>query len=93
MKIKNIKIGESHQLKTAKKSRESLGKLFSEYEIEEIEDIIRNTYDNSQYECYECCPSAEHIVIEKDLNDKKFNVRIKNAKGHTVWTNAHCLKK
>ena len=90
MKIKNIEVGESHQLKTAKKSRESLGKLFSEYWTEEIEDIIRNTYDNNDYEY---CPFAEHIVIEKDLNDKKFNVRIKNAKGHTVWTNAHCLKK
>ncbi len=90
MKIKNIEVGESHQLKTAKKSRESLGKLFSEYEIEEI---IENTYNNDDYED---CRFSEQLVVEVDfidVNDKKFDVKVKNAKGYVAWTNSNCLKK
>jgi hypothetical protein len=93
MKLENIKIGESYQLKTVKKSKESLGKFFSEYETEEIGDIICNTYDNDVYEYFCFSEHIVNIVMEKDLNDRKFDVKIKNAKGYTVWTNSNCLKK
>lgn len=88
MKLKNIKIGESYQLKTIEKSKKALGSLFRTVDVEEV---INNTYDDEDYSFTE----GQIVKVEYiDSRDSKFNVGIESEDGKVpTWTNAHCLKK
>ena len=89
MKLKNIKIGESYQLKTIKKSKKALESLFCTVDVEEV---INNTYtDEEDYSLVE----GQIVKVECiDNGDSKFNVEIESEDGEaSAWTNAHCLKK
>lgn len=88
MKLKNIKIGESYQLKTIEKSKKALESLFCTVDVEEV---INNTYTDEDYSFTEgLIVKVEYI----DSGDSKFNINIESEDGEvSTWTNAHCLKK
>ena len=89
MKLENIKIGESYQLKTIKKSKKALESLFCTVDVEEV---INNTYtDEEDYSLVE----GQIVKVECiDNGDSKFNIEIESEDGEvSAWTNAHCLKK
>ena len=88
MKLKNIKIGESYQLKTIEKSKKALESLFCTVDVEEV---INNTYTDEDYSFTEgLIVKVEYI----DSGDSKFNIKIESEDGEvSTWTNAHCLKK
>ena len=88
MKLKNIKIGESYQLKTVEKSKKALESLFCTVDVEEV---INNTYTDEDYSFTE----GQIVKVEYiDNKDSKFNIRIESEDGEvSAWTNAHCLKK
>ena len=88
MKLKNIKIGESYQLKTIKKSKKALESLFCTVDVEEV---INNTYtDEEDYSLVE----GQIVKVECiDNRDSKYNIEIESEDGVSIWTNAHCLKK
>lgn len=84
MKLKNIKIGESYQLKTIEKAKKALESLFCTVDVEEV---INNTYTDEE--------EGQIVkVIYIDSKDNKFNINIEGEdEENTTWTNAHCLKK
>ena len=86
MKLKNIKIGESYQLKTVKKSKKALESLFCTVDVEEV---INNTYTDEDF------VEGQIVKVEYiDNGDSKFNIRIESEDEEiATWTNAHCLKK
>ncbi len=91
MKLKNIKIGESYQLKTIEKSKKSLGEanLLNSFDVEEI---INNTYNDKAYLSF---AEGQIVKVEYiDNKDSKFNIRIESEYGEvSAWTNSNCLKK
>ena len=87
MKLENIKIGESYQLKTIKKSKKALESLFCTVDVEEV---INNTYTEDEY--YSLVEGQIVKVEYIDNRDNKFNVEIESEE-FSIWTNAHCLKK
>lgn len=91
MKLKNIKVGESYQLKTVEKSKKALeeANLLDSFDIEEV---IDNTYNDKAYLLF---AEAQIVKVEYiDNKDSKFNIRIESEDGEvSAWTNAHCLKK
>ena len=90
MKLENIKIGESYQLKTIKKSKKALESLFCTVDVEEV---INNTYTDED-EDYSLVEGQIVKVEYIDNKDSKFNVGIESEDGEvSIWTNAHCLKK
>ena len=88
MKLKNIKIWESYQLKTVKKAKKALESLFCTVDVEEV---INNTYTDEDF------TEGQIVKVEYiDNKDSKFNINIKieSEDGEvSAWTNAHCLKK
>lgn len=90
MKLKNIKIGESYQLKTVKKAKKSLEEtnLLDSFDVEEV---INNTYTDEDYSFTE----GKIVKVEYiDNKDSKFNIRIEGEDGEvSAWTNSNCLKK
>ena len=88
MKLKNIKIGESYQLKTVEKSKKALESLFCTVDVEEV---INNTYTDEDYSSTE----GQIVKVEYiDSGDSKFNIKIESEDEEvSTWTNAHCLKK
>ena len=88
MKLKNIKIGESYQLKTIEKSKKALESLFCTVDVEEV---INNTYTDEDYSFTE----SQIVKVEYiDNGDSKFNIKIESEDEEiSAWTNAHCLKK
>ena len=88
MKLKNIKIGESYQLKTVEKSKKALESLFCTVDVEEV---INNIDIDEDYSFTE----GQIVKVEDiDSGDSKFNIKIESEDGEvSAWTNAHCLKK
>ncbi len=87
MKLKNIKIGESYQLKTVEKSEKALESLFCTVDVEEV---IENTYIDEDYSLF---TEGQIVKVEYiDNGDSKFNIKIESEEAST-WTNAYCLKK
>ena len=89
MKLKNIKIGESYQLKTIEKSKKALEE--SLLLIVDVEEIINNTYAEEDYSFTE----GQIVKVEYiDNGNSKYNIKIESEDGEvSAWTNAHCLKK
>ena len=89
MKLKNIKIGESYQLKTIEKSKKALEE--SLLLIVDVEEIINNTYAEEDYSFTE----GQIVKVEYiDNGNSKYNIKIESEDGKvSAWTNAHCLKK
>ena len=89
MKLKNIKIGESYQLKTIEKSKKALEE--SLLLIVDVEEIINNTYAEEDYSFTE----GQIVKVEYiDNGNSKYNIKIESEDGEvSTWTNAHCLKK
>ena len=89
MKLKNIKIGESYQLKTIEKSKKALEE--SLLLIVDVEEIINNTYAEEDYSFTE----GQIVKVEYiDNGNSKYNIKIESEDGEvSAWTNAYCLKK
>ena len=91
MKLENIKVGESYQLKTVKKAKKSLEEtnLLNSFDIEEV---IDNTYGDKAYFLF-----AEGRIVKVEYIDSKdniLNIKIESEDGEvSAWTNSNCLKK
>lgn len=86
MKLKNIKIGESYQVKAIEKSKKALESLFCTVDVEEV---INNTYTDENF------VEGKIVKVEYiDNRDSKFDIKIESEDEEaSTWTNAHCLKK